>query len=304
MFETRRDKRLFLALVARSVRRGELRVLAFCVMTTHYHLLVQSVHGRLDAALQRIQSDYSRYFNRTRKRDGPLVRGRYSSKRIESSRYLSAVTVYIEANAQLAGMSSAPDDYEFSSAYRLSRGIGLSWLEVEGRSCRGVRRRGESELRKLAELVEARLDRCGTEDPIDSLCRSTPPAILAWMRSKARLADGTEIGLPVAHHDDVESSWSDRVDEIRLLPRPGRTAHATTERCMLCGLLRLLCGLRQREIAAIVGLSSSGVGKLLDIFAHRIIEDAAFGGLAARVSQSAIRRGPLGRVDEEVVGFV
>ena len=152
--------------------------------------------------------------------------------------------------------------------------------------------------------MEARLDRCETEDSLDSLCRSTPPAILNWMKSKARLADGTGVGLPVAHHDDVEFCWNQQVDEIRLLPRPGRTAQATAERCMLCGLLRLLCGLRQREIAAIMGLSSSGVGKLLDIFAHRIVEDVAFGRIAARISHSTIRRGPLGGGIDEVVGIV
>ena len=40
-----KDIRLFLACVARSVRRGEIRVHAYVVMTTHFHLLLESVKG-------------------------------------------------------------------------------------------------------------------------------------------------------------------------------------------------------------------------------------------------------------------
>jgi len=42
---------------------------AFCLMTSHYHLLVRSPIGELSEAMRLAQSAYSRYFNRRHKRD-------------------------------------------------------------------------------------------------------------------------------------------------------------------------------------------------------------------------------------------
>ena len=40
VFESREDVRYFLSRVARAVRRGEIEVHSFCIMATHFHLLV------------------------------------------------------------------------------------------------------------------------------------------------------------------------------------------------------------------------------------------------------------------------
>lgn len=59
VFESRADVRYFLSRLARAVRRRELEVHAYCVMTTHYHLLVRSPLGRLSEGMRRIQNDSS-----------------------------------------------------------------------------------------------------------------------------------------------------------------------------------------------------------------------------------------------------
>lgn len=46
-FETRSDQRYFLSRLAREVRRSTLEVHAYCLMTTHFHLLVRSPVGEL-----------------------------------------------------------------------------------------------------------------------------------------------------------------------------------------------------------------------------------------------------------------
>ena len=79
LFETSEDIRFFLACVARAVRRGQIEVHAWCILTTHFHMLVRSPKGELSAAMRRIQNRYVRHFNRKRRRDGTLVRGRYRS---------------------------------------------------------------------------------------------------------------------------------------------------------------------------------------------------------------------------------
>ena len=68
MFEVEPDFRYFTSLLARAARRGEIEVHAFCLMATHYHLMVRSPVGRLSESLRRIQNQYSRWFNRIRRR--------------------------------------------------------------------------------------------------------------------------------------------------------------------------------------------------------------------------------------------
>jgi hypothetical protein len=49
IFETRADVRHFLALLAHAARRGGIDIHAYCLMATHYHLLVRSKTARLAA---------------------------------------------------------------------------------------------------------------------------------------------------------------------------------------------------------------------------------------------------------------
>ncbi len=85
-------------------------------MTTHYHLLVRSPIGQLGYAMQRVQTEYSRWFNRGRRRDESLVRGRYTSKKVDSHGYRCTLVKYIDRNPVSAGLVSNARDYPYGSA--------------------------------------------------------------------------------------------------------------------------------------------------------------------------------------------
>lgn len=91
LFDHRRDMEVFQGQLRDAVERGELEVHSYCLMGTHDHMLVRSLEGRLATAMQRVQTESSRWFNRSRRRDGTPVRGRYRSRRIESLSYRRAV---------------------------------------------------------------------------------------------------------------------------------------------------------------------------------------------------------------------
>ena len=129
LLERREDFRFFLAQLARSVHRGEVEVHAFSLMGTHYHLLLRCPDGDLGKAMQRIQLAYSRWFNRSRKRDGSLVRGRYFSKRVDSVEYAHALVRYIDANPVKAGVVGNAALYPYGSAFHYARCAGPPWLE-------------------------------------------------------------------------------------------------------------------------------------------------------------------------------
>ena len=92
------------ASLAREVRAARIRCHAFCFPTTHFHLLVESPAGELSEVMREVQKRYVRTFNRKRRRDGPLVRGRFWSKPVRSTYYRHALVRYIDNNAVRTGL--------------------------------------------------------------------------------------------------------------------------------------------------------------------------------------------------------
>src|SRR6185369_9941718 len=111
LFESEVDIRTFLSRLACAARAGRVEVHAFCILTTHFHLLLRSPQGRLSEALHHVQNSYSRWFNRSRKRDGPLYRARFRSKRVDSLAYRFQLVRYIDSNPVSAGLVEDPQQY-------------------------------------------------------------------------------------------------------------------------------------------------------------------------------------------------
>lgn len=128
LFETERDVRAFLALLALLVRRGALQVHAYAVLSTHFHLLVTSGEAGLATALQWLQHLYARWFNRTRERDGHAFKARYFSRPVEDDAYRLQVVAYIDRNPVVARMAEHPASYPHGSARFYVLGRGRPWL--------------------------------------------------------------------------------------------------------------------------------------------------------------------------------
>ena len=60
VFENRKDRRTFLSLLARAVREGRIELHSYCLLTTHFHLLVRSIDGRLSETMRRRAGSASR----------------------------------------------------------------------------------------------------------------------------------------------------------------------------------------------------------------------------------------------------
>jgi putative transposase len=95
--------------------RFGIEIHAYCLLDTHFHLLVHCPDGRLSEAMQRLSSIYTRHVNDRLGRDGALFRGRFLSKPIEDDRYLLAAARYVHRNAlDVAGVRQV-DEYRWSS---------------------------------------------------------------------------------------------------------------------------------------------------------------------------------------------
>lgn len=299
LFEYGKDIRVFRNHLRAATERGEIEVHSYCFMTTHYHLLVRSPAAELGSAMQRIQTEYSRWFNRSRRRDGPLVRGRYFAKRVGNETYRRAVVGYIDRNPVSAGLVPKASEYAHGSAHEYATASEGSWLKrdwVEGK----VRRILELEKydptrydevfgklpRSLARIVEARWRFRSAEDPLDDLIAAAPARVLAWMKRKSELADGTRPGLPVLVIEDLEAA----LQSHRVGVDPGwRVGRRSGWAILRVGLARQLCGLALDEIGAEVELSRSAVGKLADAHKRLIQSDEFYAMRAAEVGARALR---------------
>jgi REP element-mobilizing transposase RayT len=305
LFENELDIRTFLARLALAVRAGTLEVHAYCILTTHFHLLLRSPEERLSEALQLIQNSYSRWFNRSRRRDGPLYRGRFRSKCVDSQAYRLHLVRYIDENAVQAGLTETPAAYPHSSAHHYAQSRGPIWLErswVESVVKQRVRAVeyvpadyagtfGAPLAEGLRRLVERRIElQSAGLDPLDDLIGAAPLQVLDWMRRKAQLADGTEVGLPVCDGADVRAivaAARGREGEWMLAGRgPRQDGWLVVE----VALLRELCGSTLAEAGERTDTTIDGAWRRYARHQRALEQDAAYGARISELAASAMAR--------------
>ncbi len=269
VFETRADARQFLAGLAREVRAGRLEVHSFALLTTHFHVLVRSALGELAEAMRRIQNAYVRWFNRGRKRDGALFRGRFTSRAIEDDDHWDAVVGYIDRNPVEAGLAQTPESHPWGSAHHFAMDRIPRWLCRDGVEARlrilhresawsYARYAATFQGRRRDELVLGSGGRPAPrrQDERANLAAATPP-VLDWMQRKALLADGTGIGAGPEAPDRVETAVVRARTVHGRWERPSRGPRGDGWRDAKIVLLHHLCGLSVQETALRCGAKRS-----------------------------------------------
>ena len=89
---------MFIQGIAEAHEQFGLEILAYCLMGNHYHLLVCTPRGNLSRAMRHINGVYTQRYNKLRKTDGTLFRGRYKAILVEEDNYLLPVSRYIHRN--------------------------------------------------------------------------------------------------------------------------------------------------------------------------------------------------------------
>lgn len=115
-----------------------LKILAFCIMPNHYHLLVKSDElSKLSRYIQIVENSFTRYYNLTHKRKGPLWQSRFKHVNIRTNAQLLHVSRYIHLNPTSSSLVENPEDWEYSSyrAYiKESSVLFEDWSDIHFRS--------------------------------------------------------------------------------------------------------------------------------------------------------------------------
>ena len=88
---------------------------AFCLMTTHYHLLVQVEEDMLQPGMRVLNGPYAQEFNRRHGRKGHLKGGPYGATAVKTDEQLLRTVRYIARNPVRAGLCESPADWVWGS---------------------------------------------------------------------------------------------------------------------------------------------------------------------------------------------
>lgn len=122
IFKEEMDYQMFMAILKKVVERYEATVHAYCLMTNHIHLLLETNKSEIGKIMQKIAGDYARTYNRKYGYRGHLFEDRYKSCLVKDDAYFLQTSRYIHLNPVKARMAAHPEDYRWSS-YRTVLGM-------------------------------------------------------------------------------------------------------------------------------------------------------------------------------------
>jgi len=127
---------------------------AFCLMTTHYHLLLHVPENSLQPGMHKLDGEYAQQFNRRHGRSGHLCGDRYHPEPVLSDGHMLGAFRYIAQNPVKAGLCESPRDWLWSS-YRGTAGLDSRFAFVDDAMIHGYFGGSTDEaLRQLRSFVE------------------------------------------------------------------------------------------------------------------------------------------------------
>jgi putative transposase len=121
VFRTDQDRENFLNTLQHVNKRYNWICHAYCLMTNHYHLLVETPDGNLSLGMRQLNGVYTQLFNKLHGRTGHLFQGRFKAILIQKDSHLLEVCRYTVLNPVRARMVQRPEDWSWSS-YRATAG--------------------------------------------------------------------------------------------------------------------------------------------------------------------------------------
>jgi putative transposase len=109
------DRLEFLRHLGRVTSEGAWTCIGYCLMTSHYHLIVAVDAGALPRAMHALNLPYAVQFNRRHGLKGHVQFRRYGSRRLVDGLDIVDTFRYVVRNPVEAGLCSAPEDWPWSS---------------------------------------------------------------------------------------------------------------------------------------------------------------------------------------------
>ena len=134
IYDNDADREAFLAILTDVCATYNWVCHAYCLMSNHYHLMIETPDSNLSKGMRQLNGVYTQKFNRNHNRIGHVFQGRYKAILVEKDSYLLELSRYVVLNPVRAGMVRSAKEWPWSS-YRATVGqsappkcLNVEWL--------------------------------------------------------------------------------------------------------------------------------------------------------------------------------
>ncbi len=115
------DRTEFFRLLRRVSRRHRWELHAACVLSTHYHLVLEARVGALSKGVHQLNWRYARYFNEHRESFGHVFAERFQARALEGEERVFETCAYVLLNPVKARICERVEEWPWSySRYGLA----------------------------------------------------------------------------------------------------------------------------------------------------------------------------------------
>jgi REP element-mobilizing transposase RayT len=116
------DREYWVYRVGESAAEHRVKILSYCLMANHFHLVAETPRGNLGRFMQSLLTGYTVYFNRRHRKHGHVTQGRYGARLVDGNEYLLKLSRYVHLNPV-----KVPSVREWPLAERLERLRNYVW---------------------------------------------------------------------------------------------------------------------------------------------------------------------------------
>ena len=163
---------------------------AYCLMTNHYHILIETPESNLSLGMRQLNGVYTQQLNKRHNRVGHVFQGRYKGILVDKEAYLLELARYIVLNPVRARMVHWAQQWRWSS-YRATAGMESiqPWLNVEW-LLSGFARRRKTAFERYQRFVEEGKNQ---PPPWESLKNQVFLGDAAFVEKMQSLQDGDKV---------------------------------------------------------------------------------------------------------------
>lgn len=110
------DRTYFLVLLRGAIQRFGWRCDLYCLMGTHYHLIVEAALPELSRGMHRLNGLYASEFNGRHQRRGRLLADRFASHVIRDEAHHEAAREYVLQNPVRAGLVKTASEWRWTGS--------------------------------------------------------------------------------------------------------------------------------------------------------------------------------------------
>ena len=115
IFSDDQDREIFLPILAAVVKRYNWLCHAYCLMDTHYHLMIETPDANLSIGMRQLNGIYTQKYNRRHETPGHIFQGRYKAILVQKENYLLELCRYVVLNPVRAGVVQKPESEDVGS---------------------------------------------------------------------------------------------------------------------------------------------------------------------------------------------